>query len=281
MISTNDQSVDVISKPEAWDGFSSSYQNRIGACTMHGTARLVEILAGEIPFDEHSFVLDNGTGGGSIARNIKQKFPSTKILATDISPGMLKQVDALDLPGVTTQLEDAVTLSGLADDTFTHSLTSFAIQFTPSMLSCVHAMHRTLKPGGIAGFAIWGLATDIGNIHDIACTRLDPTHKPLDFYPAGAWSSEDGQRAAMVDAGFRNIHTLSVKMPLKFDSAEDYVHWWTGPYGNPVATQLLADWKEHGGSLGQLKLVIQDVVREQYDNGAGITMEAVLARGIK
>jgi len=158
MASTDDRIPDVLSEAKAWDGFSSSYQNRIGACTMHGIARLVSILASKAPFNEHSFVLDNGTGGGSIARTITQRFPSTKILATDISPGMLAQVDALALPNVTTQIEDAVTLAGLAHNTFTHSLTSFAIQFTPDMRACVHAMYRTLKANGIAGFAIWGAA---------------------------------------------------------------------------------------------------------------------------
>jgi len=281
MISKTDQHADVLSKPEAWNGFSSTYQTRIGTCTMHGTSKLVEILAKEAPFNEHSYAHDNGTGGGSIARAIKERYPTTKILATDISPGMLKQVDSLNLPGLSTQLEDAVTLSGLDDNIFTHSLTSFAIQFTPDMLATVQSMHRTLKPGGIAGFAIWGAGTDVDLVHDKAGKRLDPSYQKFNVYPEGAWTGEQKQRDAMTKTGFKNVNALSMKMPFGFESAEDYAHWYFGPYGNPVAAKLLADWKKHGGSLDELKTAVQDVVREQYDNGKGLAMEAVLAWGTK
>ncbi|GAB7339550.1 hypothetical protein MBLNU457_6160t1 [Dothideomycetes sp. NU457] len=281
MISKTEQNADVLSKPEAWNGFSHTYQTRIGTCTMHGTSRLVEILANEAPFNSHSYVHDNGTGGGSIARAIKERYPTTKILATDISPGMLKQVDSADLPGVTTQLVDAVTQAGLDDNTFTHSLTSFAIQFTPDMLATVQSMHRTLKPGGVVGFANWGAGTCVDIVHDAAGKRLDPSYQKLSVYPAGAWNSEQEQRDAMTKVGFKDVKTLSMNMPFAFESAEDYAHWYFGPFGNPVAAKLLADWKKHGGDLEELKFAVQDVVREQYDDGKGLAMEAVLAWGTK
>jgi len=85
----------------------------------------------------------------------------------------------------------------------------------------------------------------------------------------------------MQDAAFTSIDTLSVKMPFAFASAEDYVYWYTGPFGNPVAAKLLVDWKGHGGDLDQLKTVLRDVVREEFDDGEAISMEAVLAWGIK
>jgi len=279
---TTKQVGDSTSKPEGWNEFSRSYQNRIGACTMHGTARLVDTTNSRYPFDDNSFVHDNGTGGGSILRNIKQNFPSTKILATDISPGMLGLIDALHLPGVTTQLEDACDLSGISDGTFTHSLTSFMNQFTPDMLATVHAMYRTLKPGGIAGFAIWGGGTDVDTIHNSACTRLDPSYKRIDTYPRGSWSGEEEQRDAMMKAGFKDIEILSLYMPFKFECAEEFCEWWFGNHGNPVAKKFIDDWKEHGeGSLEELEKVAGDVVRKGFDDGKSMKMEAVLAWGRK
>jgi ubiquinone/menaquinone biosynthesis C-methylase UbiE len=72
-----------------------------------------------------------GCGTGSLTVVIHEKSPTTSILAVDIAPGMLEEVNKLRLPNVSTQQEDGTTLAGLEDASFTHAVTSFAIMFIP------------------------------------------------------------------------------------------------------------------------------------------------------
>jgi len=137
---------DSVTDHTRWTKASGLYQDRIGKCTFLGTERLVDKVDELLPFDANGYVLDNGCGSGSITVRVTDKCPQTPILATDLSTGMLAQVDKLGLPNVTTKRADAVTLAGVDDETFMHVLSSFMIQFTPSAQSTVQAMYRVLKP---------------------------------------------------------------------------------------------------------------------------------------
>ena len=136
------QSVDRLTEHQRWTAAADHYHDVVGNCTMHGTKRLVKVSNDISSFHATSYVLDVGAGTGSLARQVVERETGVRVLATDISEGMLATIDKLALPGVSTQHEDAVTLSGLADNTFTHGLSSFAIQFTPDPAACVRSLYR-------------------------------------------------------------------------------------------------------------------------------------------
>jgi ubiquinone/menaquinone biosynthesis C-methylase UbiE len=112
---------------EGWTKASESYQNTIRQLTLEAVSHLTDVIHEYAPFSDQSFVLDNGAGSGSLASSIKHKHPSIKLLATDISLGMLEKLDSPDLPNVSTQLENAIGLHGLGDEVFTHALSSYVM----------------------------------------------------------------------------------------------------------------------------------------------------------
>lgn len=271
--------VDTVTEHERWSKASSRYQERIGKTTSVGTERLVDIVNKLSPFDSDSRVLDNGAGGGSLTIKVVEKSSTTRVLATDLSVGMLEVIDNLKLRGVTTQREDAVTLSCLSNDSFSHVMSSFMIQYTPDAHATLASMYRVLAPGGIAGIAIWGPRT-IADIHDKACYRLKPTYKSAPPSAAGSWSSKEDHKIALDKAGFKDVAIDTVWMPFECKNADHFLDYWFG-YGNPVPRKMIEHWTAAGGDLEALKDEVRKVVQEEYADGADIGFEAVLGWGSK
>lgn len=275
------QQEDSVSNADKWSTASERYQERIGWTTIYGTSRIVELVNTFYPFTDTSYVLDVGTGGGSIPIKIRERAPAgTKILATDISPGMLAQVDKLKLPNVVTQQEDAVTLGGLDSDVFSHVFTSFAIQFTPDTPETVRQLYRVLRPGGMAGIVIWGDYAGPLDIHDRACRLVKPDYKPADPNTRGAWTSIREHQAQLQSAGFKNVGTDCCLMPFHCESGEQFCEYWFG-YNNPVPGKLLKAAEEQGIDMEQLRTVMAKLVDEEFEGGKGVYFTAVLGWGSK
>lgn len=193
---------------------------------------------------------------------------------------MLEQITSLHLPDVTTQREDAVDLRGLNDNIFSHVLSSFMIQFTPDQTATLSAMYRVLAPGGVVGIAIWGPNSDAEIIHKRACAMLNPAYQAPSPYAPRSWRSEQDHAAKIIEAGFRDVATGTVRMPFKCRDAEHFVEYWFD-FGNPVPTKYLDDWKANGGDVVKLRTAVRDVVREQYNDGRNVWFRAVLGWGRK
>ena len=91
-----------------------------------------------------------------IIQTLRTRFPNIPILAADLSPGMLEKIEKKGLPQVKCQALDAVDLSPIVDSTFTHTLSTFMIQFTPDPLRALKEMYRVTKSGGTLGLCMWG-----------------------------------------------------------------------------------------------------------------------------
>ena len=178
------------------------------------------------PLARESYALDVGAGSGTLAACIVRTNKETRVLATDISQGMLDEIAKRQLPNVTTQIEDAVSLSGIKDNTFSHAFTSFAIQFTPDPLACVESLHRVLVPGGVVGIAVWGKDTDISTAHNAACKRLDPDYVPALPATSGAWFDRNEHQNILHKVGFKYVKTETIQMPVEFKDAKGACDYW-------------------------------------------------------
>ena len=70
---------------------------------------------------------------------------------------MLETIERMRLPQVTCQVLDAMDLSPvIADDTFTHTLSTFMILFAADPLRTLKEMYHVTKPGGTLGLCLWG-----------------------------------------------------------------------------------------------------------------------------
>lgn len=272
--------VDPLTEHERWTAAADKYQGLIGKCTMHGTKRLVEIVNELSPFTNSSNALDVGAGAGSLTLCVHKANPDSKILATDIAEGMLAQIDKHGISNITTQREDAVTLSGLTDNSFSHGLSSFAINFVPDPEAALHSLFRVVKPGGTIGVAIWGPTTSISDVHDEACRRINPSYKPKLPETKGSWRSEADHHRMLEKAGFKNVGTELVKMPFEPGSAKGACDYWFRST-NPVPRALVGHWIENGGSAEDLEREYEKIVREDYEDGKALFMDGTLGWGIK
>ena len=111
------------------------------------------LIAFAPPISQESIVLDNASGPGTITTEIlKHTAPDNtppRIYAADISPAMIEVLRQKKLPGVISDVMDAMELS-YANDTFTHSFMNMAIFLLPDPEKGASEIYRTLKPGGVA-----------------------------------------------------------------------------------------------------------------------------------
>lgn len=272
--------VDQLSDHLRWSAAADKYQGLIGKCTMHGTLRLIDIVDEFAPFANDSYVLDVGAGAGSLTLCVNRKNPESKILATDISEGMLAQISNYGLPTISTQREDAVTLSGLHENTFSHGMSSFAFNFLPDPAAGISSLFRVIRSGGSIGVAIWGPQTDLSEVHNEACKRLNPSYEPLQPENSRAWRSEADHKRILERAGFKDVATELVKMPFEPGSAKGACDYWFRST-NPVPRTLVGDWVEKGGSVEELEREYEKIVSEEYADATKMFMDGTLGWGRK
>ncbi len=117
--------------------------------------KLVKALGG---LDGRSFgdALEIGSGTGYFSLNLVQLGVIERLTATDISPGMLKQLaataDALGLEGVTTVATEAEELP-FEDQSFDLVLGHAVLHHIPDLDKAFAEFRRVLRPGGMVAFA--------------------------------------------------------------------------------------------------------------------------------
>ncbi|KAK3169665.1 hypothetical protein OEA41_009049 [Lepraria neglecta] len=149
----------------SWSTVSASYPERVGRMRSHSSERLPTIADERRSFSPSaSYVLDNGAGAGTLTDCVTSSYPSIRVLATDIAPGMLEALDKKQTPNVKTGVMDAAELDNIEglglDGSFSHAFSTFMIMFTTQPINVLKEMHRVLQPGGIIGLAIWGERVD-------------------------------------------------------------------------------------------------------------------------
>jgi ubiquinone/menaquinone biosynthesis C-methylase UbiE len=238
------------------------------------TIRVHEICA----FDpETSFVLDNGAGTGALTTTLKFKYPALRVLSADISPGMLKIIEEKRLPNTETLVLDASELNGpLGNRTFSHVFSTFMITYSPSPINTLREMHRVLRPGGVIGIGIWGEKNGPLIIWNAACQKLDPTFESKPLSPS-SWIRPGQVEAALSEVGFKGVKSEIFPMLFEMEDADAFLHFWFESK-NPMALKCINEWK---GNLEPVKQAVREVLKEDYDDGKNIIIEAILATAIK
>lgn len=177
------------SNSEGWSNAASHYVAQFAATTSQAADRLIDIVESRSPISAaSSSVLDNGAGNGVLTQALASRFPGTRILAADIAPAMLADLDAKQLPNVSTLAMDACVEDDdkLGAETFSHVLSTFMIQFTDGPMRALRKMHRVLKPGGVIGLGSWGDVA-INRPWEDACRALDPRFVAQSPFDQSAW----------------------------------------------------------------------------------------------
>lgn len=110
-----------------------------------------------------SYILDNACGPAIVTSVIKEQEPKAKIIAADLTQGMLDQVrirvELHKWTDVETQRVDMRDLKGLKDGSFSHSFTCLGIQALTAAeegpLQACKELYRVAQPGGVCVVACW------------------------------------------------------------------------------------------------------------------------------
>eukprot|EP00041_Stephanoeca_diplocostata_P041788 m.8934 g.8934 ORF g.8934 m.8934 type:complete len:274 (-) comp6779_c0_seq1:481-1302(-) len=138
------------------------------------TSRFAAQAVKKIPIVPGTRILDVAAGTGTAAILLAEKashFADTRVVASDISPGMLtelrKLADEADVGGfVDTMEENAMALSA-SDATFDAVISVFGIPLVPDPPLAAAEVHRVLKQGGVAVIMWWEQVPTISMIREL------------------------------------------------------------------------------------------------------------------
>ncbi|KAF2097662.1 S-adenosyl-L-methionine-dependent methyltransferase [Rhizodiscina lignyota] len=142
--------------------YGSDYERMCCGCTSVLASQMVSRTASTNPITSSSYILDSACGPGIVTQEIKRLYPDARILASDLSPAMLADVERkrgqLGWKDVETKVLDVRSLEGINDETFSHVFVNLGIQIPndpEGPVKMTREVFRVLKTGGVAILSNW------------------------------------------------------------------------------------------------------------------------------
>jgi ubiquinone/menaquinone biosynthesis C-methylase UbiE len=201
-----------------------------------------ELLLDTVVVGEGAEVLDVASGTGVVARAaVRRVGASGRIVASDFSPAMLARSAAVELPAGSAPLEfveasaDALPFT---DGAFDVVLCQQGLQFFPQQQAAVDEMRRVLRPGGVAGIAVWAHGHPLEPF-GVYCEELVavgaqppfPRAFEADTYTMGL----EAVRSLVDAAGFGSVTASVVELEVAWPDAATAA---AGVLGTPLAGAL-------------------------------------------
>ena len=216
--------------------------------------------------------LDNGAGTGIVTATLRARFPNLPILAADLSPGMLETIGKRNIPQVRYGVLDAIDLRPIADKTFTHSLSTFMVQFTSDPFLALKEMYRVTTAGGTLGLGLWGkICFDAPWEETVRHFEPDYTF-PHTWTPD--WADKKRLGDYIAEAGFKEIQVKTVRLGFDFGSLEEYMDFFLKS-GNPELMRGYQPWWDKGMER-IMRPMLASIVREKYGSAKDFELEAFL-----
>ena len=136
-----------IDDPRFWDGLAA-----FGSMASRFTIPFAERALAEAKLAPGAYVLDIATGNGALA--IAAARAGLRVLATDFSPAMVRQVLALGLPNLAARTMDGQALD-LPDAAFDAAFSNFGVILFADWHAGLAEMARVVRPGGAGSLATW------------------------------------------------------------------------------------------------------------------------------
>jgi SAM-dependent methyltransferase len=194
-------------------------------------ADMVKVANILYPFSSALTVVDIGCGPGQITGEIlkghgSELSSSSRLIASDLSPGMLEQVqqrkakevekgDAL-WKKVETLEQDATDLSAFPDGSVSHALSGFVLFMVPQARTALKEIHRVLTTengGGVFATSSWHSSEWLDLMGFPGMVRPGKSFPQM---PA-TWRTIEGVRGELEATGFKDIkvHTVETYMPFE------------------------------------------------------------------
>ncbi len=177
---------------------------------------MLDLLPGES-------VIDIACGSGLLTFPAMRSIGgSGRMVATDISEGMLNQAGAIAAAKGIANLEfgrmDAETLE-FGTGTFDAAMCGLGLMYVADPLAALREMHRVLREGGRAAVAVWGARSRCGwaEVFPIVDRQVQSEVCPM-FFQMG---TGDALAYAMGVAGFSDVRAERISVDLHYETAED------------------------------------------------------------
>ncbi|CEP64975.1 class I SAM-dependent methyltransferase LALA0_S15e01596g [Lachancea lanzarotensis] len=216
---------------DAWGSGAKEYAEKIPKGPPKDSVdAILHTIDGLLPFDNATSILDNGCGTGLGMQTLISKYADrlpdrTRLVAADLSPGMLESVrrtktahdgnkfwDRLEL-----EICNVEDMNQFSNSSFSHIIASLVLFFAEAEPAISEA-YRILQPGGVIGFTSFR-ENQWMQLLNVA-TKIDPTLKPKPL-PAN-WASADWIRAQLESANFTDVKVEPKKIYLQVDDAVDF-----------------------------------------------------------
>lgn len=264
-----------MTQPDQWGTASAAYAARTTYVTRPSAEQLISMVDEVSPLSHRDAIaFDNGAGSGVVTAALRARFADIPIVVADLSPGMLKEVERKQLPHVECQELDATNLHSIANDTFTHSLSTFMIQFAAEPLRALSEMYRVTKPGGTLGLGMWGeLCFDAPWEDTVRYFEPGSTYQyPHTWTPD--WQDENCLRQYIQAVGFKDVHLKVIRPRWDFVSLEEFSHWYLESK-NPEFMRGYQPWWDKGMEH-VMRPVFERILREKYGSARDFDMKVFL-----
>jgi len=249
---------------EAWDRWGSF----IGRWLEPATARMLDLA--QVGSGAH--VVDVAAGAGEQTLTAARRVgPDGRVLATDISPGILqyakRAADQAGLRNVETMELDGERHEALAPETFDAAVSRVGLIYFPDQQRALRGLHRCLKPGGRIAVVVYSTAerNPFFSIPVSIIRRRAKLPPPLPGQPGPFSLGGDGVLAqALEAAGFRSATVEAVDCPVIMASGAECARLEKESFG--ALHQMMSGLGEN-----EQAETWQEIERElrQFENGRG------------
>jgi ubiquinone/menaquinone biosynthesis C-methylase UbiE len=175
--------------------------------------------------------LDIGSGRGAALLQLAEAVgPSGAVTGIDLAPGMVEalrtEVAARGLTSVEVHLGDAMA-PDFAPASFDLVTSSLVLFFLPDPALAVRTWFRLLAPGGRIGVSTFGRQDETWVAADDVFVPYLP-QQMLDARTSGRsgpFASDAGVEELLTEAGFDEVRTLTVDVPVRFTDLEQWRRW--------------------------------------------------------
>ena len=202
-----------------------------------------EVLLDAVALAPGAAVLDVASGTGVVARAAARRTGAEgRVVATDISPAMIEFCANHPPEPAAAPIETAVasaTELGRADGEFDVVLCQQGMPFFPDRPGAAREMRRVLRPGGVAGIAVWTPDREVQpfaqwneTLRDLGVAEPFPGAWDISTFVMGVDELADLLRAA----GFTDVESHEVELVTRWPSVDHLVDAVMGtPFGALVA----------------------------------------------
>jgi SAM-dependent methyltransferase len=212
-------------------------------------------------------VLELGSGRGASALPAAHAVgPTGRVLATDLAPGMLDALDALaaDVPWLEVRAGDAERPPAGPWDVVQAGLVLF---FLPDLHGTLDRVREVLRPAGRFGFTWFGDSDDswddvTGRLQALAPPASAPGVEDGEDDQPGPFSSVDAMHAVLLDHGFTDPTTSTVRVRVDF---ADVDQWWAWIWS--AGLRALLERLESRGLLDRARSDVDPELRRRAADG--------------